>query len=167
MKRLISIALTLMMILPGALALAAPDEVAFAPYEEPITMTVGRSPMSSLELPDGHDMEHNKYLDYIREKTGVDISYEWLVEQGTYNQKVNLAITSGDLPDVMVVTSKSQLQQLVENDLVADLTGMAEEYFSDYILDIYNSYADKGLGSCTFDGKVYAIPNLEAGYSFS
>ena len=167
MKRFISIAVALMLLLASAAAVAAPDEVAFAPYDEGITMTVGRATMSSLELPDGHDMENNKYLDYIKEKTGVDVSYEWLVESGTYNQKVNLAITAGDLPDVMVVSSKSQLQQLVENDLIADLTGLADEYFSDYILDIYNSYGDKGLGSCTFDGKVYAIPNLEAGYSFS
>ena len=167
MKRLVSLILAWMLIMGCVSALAAPDETAFKPYDETITMTIGRTAMPSLELPDGHDMEHNKYLDYIKEKLNVEVSYDWIVDSSMYNQKVNLAINSGDLPDVMIVTNKGQLQQLVENDLVADLTGLAEEYFSDYILDIYNSYADKGLNSCTFDGKVYAIPNLEAGYSFS
>lgn len=167
MKKWIALVLALLMATATFTAYAAPDEVAFAGYEEPIEMTIGRTSMSSLELPDGHDMENNLYLDYIKEKAGVDITYEWLVDSGSYNQKVNLAIASGDLPDVMLVTSKSQLMQLVENDLVADLTGLADQYFSDYIMDIYNSYPDKGLDSCTFDGKVMAVPNLEAGYSFS
>ena len=167
MKRWVSLIAALMLMMSCVSAFAAGDEVAFAPYEETITMTVGRANTAELDLPEGHDLEHNKYLDYIKDKLNIDVSYDWIVDPNTYNQKVNLAITSGDLPDVMIVTSKSQLQQLVENDLVADLTGLAEEYFSDYILDIYNSYADKGLGSCTFDGKVYAIPNLEAGYSYS
>ena len=166
MKRLVSLAVVFMLLLSCVTAFAASDDVAFAPYDETVTMTVGRTTMPSLELPDGHDMEHNKYLDYIKDKLNVEVTYDWIVDSGTYNQKVNLAITSGDLPDVMIVTNKGQLQQLVENDLVEDLTGLAEEYFSDYILDIYNSYSDKGLDSCTFDGKVYAIPNLEAGYSF-
>lgn len=167
MKQWIALVLSLMMLAVTLTAYAATDDTAFAAYEEPVTMTVGRTAMSSLELPDGHDMEHNLYLDYIREKAGVDVRYEWLVDSGNYNQKVNLAIASGDLPDVMLVTSRSQLMQLVENDLVADLTGLAEEYFSDYILDIYHSYPDQGLGSCTFGNKVMAVPNLEAGYSFS
>jgi len=167
MRKLLCLLLALTLMLGCGSALAVGDEVAFAPYADRITMTVGRSNPGSVDLPEDADIEHNKYLDYIRDKLNIDVQYEWIAEQSTYNQKVNLAINSGDLPDVMMVTSKSQLQQLVENDLVEDLTGLAEQYFSDYILDIYNSYADKGLGSCTFDGKVYAIPNLEAGYSYS
>lgn len=168
MKRLFALILCALMLMTCATAMAAPDDVAFAPYAEPITMTIGRTTMpSTLDLPNGDDMENNKYLKYIEEKLGVKVTYDWLVDSSTYNQKVNLAITSGDLPDVMIVSSKSQLMQLVENDLIADLTGLPEQYFSDYVLDIYNSYADKGFGSCTFDGKVYAIPNLAAGYSYS
>ena len=167
MKKLVAMALCICMTALCVSAFAASDEVAFAPMDEQVTMTVGRQSMNSLELPDGDDMEHNKYLDYIQEKTGVKIEYEWLVDSSTYNQKVNLAVASGDIPDVMIVTSKAQLQQLVENDLVADLSGLAETYLSDYVMDIYNSYGDKAWESATFDGKVMALPNLEAGYSFS
>lgn len=167
MRKLLCLLVALMMMLGCTHALAAGDDVAFAPYEERISMTVGRANPGSVDLPEDADIEHNKYLDYICDKLNIDVTYDWIAEPSTYNQKVNLAITSGDLPDVMIVTNKGQLQQLVENDLIEDLTGLADQYFSDYILDIYNSYADKGLGSCTFDGKVYAIPNLEAGYSYS
>ena len=143
MRKLLCLIVALMMMLGCAQALAAGDDVAFAPYEERISMTVGRANPGSVDLPEDADIEHNKYLDYICDKLNIDVTYDWIAEPSTYNQKVNLAITSGDLPDVMIVTNKGQLQQLVENDLIEDLTGLADQYFSDYILDIYNSYADK------------------------
>lgn len=39
-----------------------------------------------------------------------------------YDRKVSLAITSGELPDIMTVSNIATLKQLVENDLVEDLT---------------------------------------------
>lgn len=167
MKRFLSLMLTAALSLGCVSAMAATDDVAYAPCEEPITMTVGRESMASLELPDGDNMEKNKYLDYIQEKTNVQVSYDWLVDSSNYTQKVNIAIASGDLPDVMIVNSRTQLAQLVENDLIADLTGLPEQYLSDYILDTYRSYGDQAWETSTFDGKLMGIPNLQAGYQFS
>lgn len=69
MKKLLSLILALALLCCGT-ALAAGDDVAFAPYEETVKMTVGRANPGSVDLPDDADIEHNKYLDYIKEKAG-------------------------------------------------------------------------------------------------
>ena len=44
---------------------------------------------------------------------------------------MNLAIKDRDIPDVMVVRGRETLEELVRQDLVADLTGSYEECTTD------------------------------------
>ena len=69
-----------------------------------------------------------------------------------YDRKVSLAITSGELPDIMTVSNIATLKQLVENDLVEDLTESYEKCASDAIKEIYDSFDGRALENATFDG---------------
>ena len=72
--------------------------------------------------------------------------------------------TSEWLPDMMRVGSKDILDELVENDLVEDLSSVYEEYASDGIKKIYDSYDGRCLETATYDGKLMAMPgtNLDS-----
>ena len=74
MKRLLAIALTMLMLL-AACPLAASAKDLFAPYEGTVVLTVGR-PSYLNELPDGGTLEDNTYLDFWKEYLNVEIHYD-------------------------------------------------------------------------------------------
>ncbi len=166
MKKFVCLFLGILLAFSSLGALAS-DELAFAPYDETVSVNIGRETVVSLDLPDGDDQEHNKYNDYLENALNIDINYDWLVDTSAYNEKVNLAIASGEIPDVMYVNSQAQLKQLVDNDMVEDLTDYMEPYFSDDFNQRYANYGAFGLESAIFDDRLMALPNLNGGYEFS
>ncbi|MFR8336130.1 MAG: hypothetical protein ACLVAW_05185 [Eisenbergiella massiliensis] len=79
-----------------------------------------------------------------------------------YDRQVSLALSAGDIPDIMKVTTLDELQELYEIDLIADLTESYESHASDYLKGIYDSYGGRALENVTFDGKIMAIPGTNA-----
>ena len=75
-----------------------------------------------------------------------------------------MAIASGELPDAMFIGSKDILDELVENELVEDLTDVYNTYASSYIKEIYDSYGGRCLDTATYEGRLMAIPgtNLDS-----
>ena len=70
----------------------------------------------------GQSVEENMWLDTYKEEIGVQVVYDWYVKGRTeYEQKVNVTIASGELPDVMEVTA-SQMMQLADAGLIWDMT---------------------------------------------
>ena len=75
-----------------------------------------------------------------------------------YDRQVSLALSAGDIPDMMKVGSLDELKELYENDLIADLTGVYEEYASDYLKKLYDSFEGRAIENVTIDGKMVALP---------
>ncbi len=64
---------------------------------------------------------------YITEKTGVDV--EFIVPAGNEAEKLNSMIASGTLPDIITLGwYESQVNTLIEGDLVYPLDELADEY---------------------------------------
>ncbi|PAF11794.1 hypothetical protein CHH61_25385, partial [Shouchella clausii] len=71
--------------------------------------------------------EDNAYTRIVEEKLGAKIENAFEGEGEDYTRQVALAISSGELPDMMRVDSREELKELVENDLIADLTDVYNE----------------------------------------
>ena len=56
------------------------------------------------------------------------------------------------------MSDRETLEELVENDLIEDLTEVYKSCASDKIKEMYESYGEELLASGTFDGKLYALP---------
>lgn len=130
----------------------------FGAYESTVKVTLGRTTTQNSKMPSGDTYEDNAYTRYIEKKLNVDLTNAFEANGEDYERQVSLAIASGDLPDIMSVGSRDLLNELVDNDLIWDLTSVYETYASDYIKDIYNSYDGRCLDSATYDGKLMAIP---------
>jgi putative aldouronate transport system substrate-binding protein len=131
----------------------------FSPYEEQVTFTLGRQGVAGNNLPEGDTLEDNDYLSYVEKKLNIKIDYEFSVEDAEgYKQKVNLAIASDQIPDVMIV-NESQFKQLAESDMLADLTEAYEKSASPLIKDYYESFDGRVLERTTIDGKLMALPD--------
>jgi putative aldouronate transport system substrate-binding protein len=102
-------------------ATAAPAETAkpadgpYAGYDAPTTITVVRKFESTEKLPQGDTESDNQFTRYLLKNFNIDVKFLWVSAVADYDQKINLAIASNDLPDAMVV-NLAQFSQMVKND---------------------------------------------------
>ena len=134
----------------------------FGKYDQAITLTYGKEvDPTDKSLPAGDTPENNQYSRYVKDNLNIDTKVTWQAATGTnYEQKVNLAISSNDLPDALVVKD-TQLRAMVKAGQLEDLT----DAFNRYASPAMKSYMEKTNGvsaeAVTFDGKMYAIPSIQ------
>ena len=75
-----------------------------------------------------------------------------------YDTNVSMAIAMNELPDIMLVSNYEDLETLIENDMIEDLTVSYQNCISDRIREMYASYGEDLIDSVTFDGKIMALP---------
>jgi len=127
-------------------------------YETPITLTVGRDTGANEKYPEGDSVENNVWTRIYKEELGIDVKVAWSALTGDqYDQKMKLAIASGNLPDLMAVTTQ-QLAQLVENDQIEDLTDAINKYPSELFKKVFEDDGGIAMKSATFNGKIMALP---------
>ncbi len=128
-------------------------------YSETVEYTLANLTSSNnSNMPSGDTYENNAYTRYLLEKLNVQNIDILQQEETQYSNSIKMIISKGNLPDVMIVNSYEDLEYLVEQDLIADLTSAYEQCASDKIKDIYNSYGPSIIDNVTFDGKIYALP---------
>lgn len=134
---------------------------------ETITVSLGRQTLQNVSLPEGDTYEDNAYTRMAEKELNIDIVDEFEANGDDYDRQVSLALSAGDIPDMMKVGSLDELNELYENDLIADLTDVYEEYASDYLKSLYDSFEGRALDNVTIDGKIMALPgtNGDAGPS--
>ena len=131
----------------------------YGKYPEQLTYTLGKlSGANNSNLPDGETYENNAYTRLLNERLNVQNQdvFEAMDEQ--YTDSVTMVIAQNDLPDVMIVEDLDELQYLVDNDMIADLTDSYNNCMSDTIKNIYGSYGRDILAVVPFGGKIMAIP---------
>lgn len=145
------------------------QEAMTTPYgknPETVVYTLGKT-ATNFDVLDGTEYEgdddvNNAWTRYLKEKLNIQNTNLFEANDGDdYEQKVSMAIVSGEIPDIMVVGDYATLKQLYENDLIADLTEVYENCASDKIKEIYDSYDGVCLETATFDGKLMGLPTTE------
>lgn len=138
------------------------DADPFGKYETPITIRFARDVDNDMQdniIPKtpGETVEDNRWLKAFSEKLGINVVYDWTVSGGdAYTQKMNVTLTSGDLPDMLRVTP-AQMKQLAEADMIEDLTPYWEQYASDDLKELYAEQGPAVLNSATVNGKIMGI----------
>ncbi|EPR09364.1 extracellular solute-binding protein [Ruminiclostridium papyrosolvens] len=109
----------------------------------------------------GETLEDNRWTKLYQEELGINVKYDWTVkgneQSDAYTQKINVTLASGELPDVVLV-NPSQLKQLVDSDMVEDMTQYYNDYASEDFKKIMTEEGTGNIDSVMFDGKMMAIP---------
>lgn len=131
----------------------------YGKYPETITYTLGQmSGANNSNLPEGDTYEDNAYTRYLLQMLNIQNDMAFLESEDRYDEMLHVVVKDQNLPDVLVVSDRKILKELVENDLVEDLTEEFENCASDKIKEMYESYGGELLEAGTFDGKLMAIP---------
>ena len=97
-------------------------------YDEPITLTFGRaidfnSTAYVKMAENGEPVTDNRWIQLYRDAVNVNAVHGLDNASGTdYNQQLLLAMASGELPDVFLITDLSMLNQMAEAGVIMDLT---------------------------------------------
>ncbi|WP_158560364.1 extracellular solute-binding protein [Paenibacillus contaminans] len=146
---------------PGtAVASETPSTKAVDPmgkYDPPIVVTTGRSE-SGMKFDTGRSIDNNQIYDRYLADLGIQVKNTWVVNSADgYTNKANIAIASGDIPDILAV-SPLQLKKLVEADMIEDLTELYDKYATKELKSLFMEDGGVALKASSFKGKLYALP---------
>ena len=143
----------------------AKEDLPLSKYPETVTVHLGGSLNPNAKLPEGMSYENNSYLDFLSEDLNIKVVYDWIASSSDFDEKMNLCIGSGTIPELMNVNA-TQYRALLKYDMIQPL----DQYFDDYASDALKGYAESGgeeLKKCISNdkGEMMAIPapNITAG----
>lgn len=136
-------------------------------YEPGITLTQNFSEDSVQveQIPDGMSLDDNYWTKWCKEDYGIEWKTEWISTTESDNeQKMNLAMVSGELPDV-IVAKASQMRSLYKAGKVQPLDDLIDKYGSPLVKYVLNQ-VDSSMGGNAWtvfseDGIQYALPSLQ------
>jgi putative aldouronate transport system substrate-binding protein len=133
-----------------------------AKYPETVTVYIGRDP-GPPAYPAGVTYENNAYTKWIKDTFNIEVKAAFLVTGDDFKQRVTLAIASNDLPDVLLLNDRLQLNQLMESGMVQDLTGLFDQYASPLFKAQAKTYGDtleQSMFTSFYEGRQFSISDL-------
>lgn len=133
----------------------------FGKYDPPIELHIARAVDQAWTYPQGDSIDDNVWYREYENLLGIKIVHDWTALASEYNRKLNVSIASGSLPEAFSV-SASQLKQLADAGQLEDLTDVYEKHASDHTKKLQQGDGGAALASATFNGKLLAIPVVNA-----
>jgi len=128
-------------------------------YDPPIKVTTVRALAPSVKFEKGDSIDNNKWYRDYESELGIKLVNNWSVPITQWDQKMNVTIASGDIPDILSVNA-NELKRLVDADMVEDLTAVFDKYASEKTKEIIVNDGGSGMQASTFAGKLLAVPGV-------
>ncbi|MCU6712194.1 extracellular solute-binding protein [Paenibacillus sp. J5C_2022] len=135
---------------------ALPDQLPDK-YDPAIELTTASYYFSGIKFPQGEDINHNVWTRALEKDYGIKVKHLWSVPYGDFEKKMNLTISSGDLPDISLVTP-TQFKQLHESGLIEDMTDYYEKLAPDAVKKVMQEAGEEVKQSAMLDGRLMGIP---------
>ena len=136
----------------------AKEDLPFSKYAETVKVHLGGSMNPNAKIPDGMSYEDNSYTRLLKDDLNIEVVYDWIASSSDYDEKMNLCIGSGTIPEMMNVNA-TQYRALLKYDMIQPL----DQYFEDYASDKLKGFVESGgeeLKKCITNdkGEMMAIP---------
>ncbi|THF76218.1 extracellular solute-binding protein [Cohnella fermenti] len=138
-------------------AAPAQSDINLLAYSEPVTVTMGATIGSGINYAEGESVDDNIHTRLNKEILNIEYQNKFVVEASKFTEKINLAIASNDLPDVLLVGAE-QMQKMIKNDQLADLTEIYGDYASAELKRNLEYQNKVSFIPAEVDGKLYGIP---------
>lgn len=136
----------------------AKEDLPLSKYPETVTVHLGGALNPNAKMPDGMSYDDNSYTRFLKDDLNIEVVYDWVTSSSDYDEKMNLCIGSGTIPELMNV-NVTQYRALLKYDMIQPL----DQYFEDYASDKLKGYVESGgeeLKKCITNdkGEMMAIP---------
>jgi len=126
-------------------------------FDPPIEVTAVRSFATTMKFENGDTIDNNAWTKLYEKELGIKLKYLWAVDPSQYEQKLNVMMTTGKLPDIMPV-SGAKMKQLYDAGQLEDLAEALEKYGSERTKELLSKDGGEGLNSATFKGQLVGLP---------
>jgi len=139
-----------------------PDLPKNAPYKDPIVITCTRRIDAQTKFCTGEDLENNPWARMIEALFNVKykVAWTWSTNDEAM-QKYNLAMASGDLPDFLETVPETVFVQMVQADLLEDITDAYDQYAGERWKGIWREYGDLPWTWSKINGRLYGLSRVE------
>ena len=127
----------------------------FGKFEPAIDITTMMLEDNIRNVPDNMTMESNPWIDLFKEY-GINVTYKISGSASDLDTKLNMAIATDDLPDIMQV-SATQFQELSEAGYLADLTEVFEAYATPETKAMFMQDGGIMMGNGYVNGKLVGL----------
>jgi putative aldouronate transport system substrate-binding protein len=137
-----------------------PDTEILLPIEEPLTDEKVSFRLLNNDFGYVTDFENNRFTEWLEEKTNVHIDWE-LVPSEEAESRVNLMLSSGDIPEIIFsIVSPSQAQLYGSQGVLLPLHDLIAEH-APRIQKMFEVYPRARDVATSTDGNIYVLPNVE------
>jgi len=133
-----------------------------APYPEPVEITTFKRVDGDTKYYHGEDINNNIWTKSYEALYGLKYKVLWTYVTGEEGrQKLGLAIASGQIPDLMPGIELDMFQEMLDADMLEDLTDHYENYASPFVKDTME-WGDHIMWSyAEINGRKMAWPEIE------
>lgn len=139
----------------------------YGKYPELIELHTAKRASVKPNFVDGDTAEDNCMTRYIQDKLNVKTVIDWEVESTEFANKLSLMLASNDIPDMFTLGTNDYLlyRQLVENDLLADLSEEFEKCSGELMNACFLSFDYENLDPFYEGDVLYAIAGCNFAYN--
>ena len=185
MKKILIYALAALMLLGtvGMLASCGEPErveatIVDGKYDPPINITwacpfIGINQGDIDKHPNNWTTADNDWTRLARDEYGINMELIWdVAEWGVYRERLNGQILAGQIPDFLNLGpdegenkwATTYVKRLYEQDLIVPMTEEIQTYSHERYLEMLNNLGgDEALYAFTYNGEVYALPQIGYG----
>lgn len=160
MKKFVAMLMAVLMLL-SVCSLASAEEAKYdpfwiEPFAEPVKLNVvtGWGPDSSLK--EGTTPETNALVDVLRD-FNIELNFMWMVPDDQFSERLALQLSSGDIPDILMLGSED-FYEFLDAGYLRDLTDAYDKWASTDLRYTMDNLGADALKFASKDGKIYGIP---------
>ena len=137
----------------------------FGKYDTPITLTSVFASASAVTdmlsgLGTGETLDDNRWTKLMKDELNIDVQYTAEVDMSQFNEKINIMIASGQVPDYLTGLSATTVKQMVDGGLVIPVRDLSDKWSSDVNKTFNNINKYLNWSAFNFDNDYYAIPTV-------
>ena len=126
-------------------------------YSPPITVKVVHMQNDhAFWFGPGDSIESNIYTRRWEKQLGIKYEFLWTSPMSQSTEKFNLMVSSGDLPDFLIV-NKQQFEQLYNGGMLSDMTDAIVDYANEYLREHLTGQYQDLLDCATRNGRYYGF----------
>nr|WP_150960378.1 extracellular solute-binding protein [Aneurinibacillus sp. XH2] len=126
--------------------------------DQALSLRIGQTTAGQQYIEASPDINKDKYVEKIRELSGINIKIDPLIPWQDYNQKMNLLFARGDLPDLLQTQgiNVAEVAPAVDHGVLLPLNELIEKYGP----NLKKNIPEEAWSSpkVSKDGKIYGIP---------
>ena len=139
-----------------------PDLPKTAPFRPPLTITTSKRISVTTKYCGSDTMDNNPWFRMIEALFGVKYKVAWSWGPGdSVEEKYNLGMASGDLPDFLETVPLANYVKMVEAKLLEDITAAYEQYASPRWQAVWREYGERPWTWTKIGGRIYGLPRVE------